>query len=178
MSSLGCLSALIWDLEFASAQSQNRVVVIENVKLDYAQVLSVEPIYQTLRAHRVEERCNLAPSVAGDATDPDNRLSRMVDSVKGLFANKKPSASPASPPVNTHLPAPPPPAATDSISHACHIVEVPREFRRPIAYDVDYVYKGTKYRSRLPEDPGNRLRVRVSVIPYIPDATGTDKLSH
>ena len=49
------------------------------------------------------------------------------------------------------------------------MVPVVREFRRPIAYDVDYVYRGMKYRSRLPYDPGNRLRVRVSVIPYIPD---------
>ena len=48
----------------------------------------------------------------------------------------------------------------------CRIVEVGREFRRPIAYDVDYVYKGTKYRSRLAEDPGNRLRVRVTVTPW------------
>ena len=43
-------------------------------------------------------------------------------------------------------------------------VPVEREFRRPIAYDVDYVYKGAKFRSRLPDDPGNRLRMRVSVI--------------
>ena len=48
----------------------------------------------------------------------------------------------------------------------CRLVQVGREFQRPIAYDVDYVYKGTKYRSRLAEDPGNRLRVRVSVTPY------------
>ena len=41
------------------------------------------------------------------------------------------------------------------------MVPVEREFRRPIAYDVDYVYKGFKYRSRLavrsrqpPADPG------------------------
>jgi hypothetical protein len=27
-----------------------------------------------------------------------------------------------------------------------------------------------KYRSRLPEDPGNRLRVRVSVTPYVAPA--------
>jgi hypothetical protein len=51
---------------------------------------------------------------------------------------------------------------------SCRMVPVEREFRRPIAYDVDYVYKGFKYRSRLAEDPGNRLRIRVSVMPYIP----------
>jgi uncharacterized protein YcfJ len=48
------------------------------------------------------------------------------------------------------------------------MVAVQREFRRPIAYDVDYVYRGMKYRSRLPYDPGNRLKVRVSVMPYLP----------
>ena len=42
---------------------------------------------------------------------------------------------------------------------------VVREYRRPIAYDVDYIYKGSKFRTRLAEDPGNRLRVRVSITP-------------
>ena len=55
----------------------------------------------------------------------------------------------------------------------CRIVEVGREFRRPIAYDVEYVYKGAKYRSRLPEDPGNRLRIRISVVPYVAPAQAT-----
>ena len=47
------------------------------------------------------------------------------------------------------------------------MVSVQREFRRPIAFDVDYMYKGMKYRSRLPHDPGNRLRIRVSVTPWV-----------
>jgi len=47
---------------------------------------------------------------------------------------------------------------------------VEREFRRPIAYDVDYVYKGAKFRSRLPEDPGNRLRIRIAITPAVPGA--------
>lgn len=50
---------------------------------------------------------------------------------------------------------------------ACRPVPVAREYRRPIAYDVDYVYKGAKYRSRLPEDPGHRLRIRVGVTPVV-----------
>ena len=53
----------------------------------------------------------------------------------------------------------------------CRLVPVQREFRRPIAFDVDYMYKGMKYRSRLPEDPGNRLRVRVSVTPWVAPAS-------
>ena len=48
----------------------------------------------------------------------------------------------------------------------CRMEQVAREFRRPIAYDVDYVYKGSKFRTRMARDPGNRLRVRVSITPH------------
>ncbi|PPT78902.1 hypothetical protein XaplCFBP3122_01645 [Xanthomonas arboricola pv. populi] len=144
----------------AETDPKNRVVVIENVKLDYAQVLNVEPVYQTLRATRIEEQCE-AETVAPVAVAPvedEGRINRMVDSVKEMFSRRSEPAS---------VPMAVPPTST---RRNCRVVEVPREFRRPIAFDVDYVYKGTKYRSRLPEDPGNRLRIRVSVTPYIPDA--------
>ena len=42
-----------------------------------------------------------------------------------------------------------------------HAVQV----RRIVAYDVEYSYKGDTYMSRLRQDPGNRLRVRVTVVP-------------
>ncbi|WP_369981831.1 hypothetical protein [Xanthomonas bundabergensis] len=147
-------------------EARNRVVVIENVKLDYAQVLNVEPVYQTLRATRTEQQCDpvqapaQAPAPAPAKPEDDSRLNRLMDSVKDIFSRRHedPPAPAAA------APAPP------SSGRNCRTVEVGREFRRPIAYDVDYVYKGTKYRSRLPEDPGNRLRIRVSVAPYVPDA--------
>lgn len=146
------------------SETRNRVVVIENVKLDYAQVLNVEPVYQTLRATRTEQQCDPvqapAPAPAPAKAEDDSRLNRLMDSVKDIFSRR-------------HEEAPAPAAAAPapaSSGRNCRTVEVGREFRRPIAYDVDYVYKGTKYRSRLPEDPGNRLRIRVSVAPYVPDA--------
>ena len=37
--------------------------------------------------------------------------------------------------------------------------------RRVIAYDVEYRYRGEVYSSRLNYDPGDRMRVRVSVTP-------------
>ncbi len=113
----------------------------ENVRMDFAQVMRVQPIYQVLRATRMEPRC-----AAGDADD-EKGLAKIVGAVKGAVSRK---------------PDPPEQPAN------CEMIPVQREFRRPIAYDVDYVYRGTKYRSRLPYDPGNRLRVRVSVVPYIP----------
>jgi uncharacterized protein YcfJ len=50
-------------------------------------------------------------------------------------------------------------------SSHCRTVEVEREERRLIGYDVEYQYKGEKYMSRLQNDPGNRLKIRVSVMP-------------
>ncbi len=139
----------------AEDAARNRVVPMENVRIDYARVMHVEPVYQTLRASRMEERCESVPEPdAGKAQAQPGRLARMFESVQGLF----------SPHAGESRPAQEPAAARRN----CRMVEVGREFRRPIAYDVDYVYRGAKYRSRLPEDPGNRLRIRVSVTPEMP----------
>lgn len=120
-------------------ESDTTVIQIENVRMDYARVLRVEPVYQTLTATRMEHHCQ-TPSGKG--------LTRVVGAVKDALTPGKAEGS-----------------ATQA-EQDCRLVPVEREFKRPIAYDVDYVYKGSKYRSRLPRDPGSRLRVRVSVTPY------------
>lgn len=156
---------LLAGLAMPAAAAAQTVVPAENIRLDYAQVLSVEPVYQTLHATRMEQQCDPAPGEArpgregaADKGQEEGRIARMFDSVKGLFGegkDKDKSRDKAG-------------AASAPIPHNCRVVPVEREFRRPIAYDVDYMYKGTKYRSRLAEDPGNRLRIRISVTPYVP----------
>jgi uncharacterized protein YcfJ len=47
----------------------------------------------------------------------------------------------------------------------CRDVSSISEQRRIIGYDVEYRYRGEVYMSRLNYDPGERLRVRVSVTP-------------
>ena len=133
---------LIAALAMPSA-AQETVVPKRNVRTGWAQVLRVDPVYQTLTATAIEEQCE------GEAADPGRHgLSRIVGAVKdALTAEDKPPAQPRP---------------------GCKFVPVERKFRRAIAYDVDYVYRGMKYRSRLPYDPGNRLRVRVSVVPHVP----------
>lgn len=106
-------------LAAAAAQAEDGQA---NVRVEYAQVLRVEPVYQTLRAQAVEQRCEHPAEAAGVAQTNRN----------------------------------------------CRPVRVEREFRRPVAYDVDYIHRGVKYRSRLPVDPGKRLRVRITVTPDIP----------
>ncbi|TQD43321.1 hypothetical protein FKV25_10950 [Lysobacter aestuarii] len=128
--------------------AQDRVVIqAENVRYDYAQVLRVTPVYQTLTATRVEERCDQTPRPEDEG---DSRLSRMVGAVKDVFTRGNDEADED---------------AGAATTANCRSVPVEREFQRPIAYDVDYLYKGAKFRSRLPEDPGNRLRIRVSITP-------------
>ncbi len=45
-----------------------------------------------------------------------------------------------------------------------HCREVPAQ-GRIVGYDVEYRYRGEIYMARLAYDPGDRLRVRVSVTP-------------
>src|SRR5688572_30652462 len=127
-------------LSVSPVAAQNTVIQQENVRYDYAQVLRVTPVYQTLTATRAEQRCEPAQD--------RSRLSRAVGAIKDVLRRDE-----AKPGIN------------------CQAVPVEREFRRPIAYDVDYVYKGAKFRSRLAEDPGNRLRIRISITPAVPGAT-------
>ena len=50
----------------------------------------------------------------------------------------------------------------------CRTVPVVYKERRLVGYDVEYIYKGQTYMSRLAADPGARLRIRVSVMPDDP----------
>jgi uncharacterized protein YcfJ len=137
------LPLLLICLAFAASPvtAQHTVIQQENVRFDYAQVLRVTPVYQTLTASRTEQRCEPVAQAK-----PDSRISRAVGAIKDALRRE------------------------DDKNVDCRTVPVEREFRRPIAYDVDYVYKGAKFRSRLPEDPGNRLRIRIAITPAVPGA--------
>ena len=135
--------------------AQSTVIQNENVRMDYAQVLRVEPVFQVLRATRLEEQCDGKPV---PPKSPPKGFSRIVGAVKDALGDKPVDEKPAA-------------ASGDD----CRMVSVQREFRRPIAFDVDYMYKGMKYRSRLPHDPGNRLRIRVSVTPWVAPASASDQ---
>jgi uncharacterized protein YcfJ len=141
LSSLSVAALLAAGMAHAQDPSPEVVIPPENVRYDYAQVLGVKPIYQVLRTTSTERVC--------DVSQPgESKLSRVVSSVKGrLTGNATPEERKA------------------GLSN-CRMEAVSREFRRPIAYDVDYVYKGSKFRTRMARDPGNRLRVRVSITPH------------
>lgn len=140
------LLALAWSGSAAAQDADVTVIQIENVRLDYARVLRVEPVYQTLKATRMEHHC--------ESPQKEKGLSRVLGTVKDALTPGKTEKQ------------------ANEADQECRLVPVEKEFKRPIAYDVDYVYKGSKYRSRLPRDPGSRLRIRVSVTPYLVNAPG------
>lgn len=125
-------------------QAQEILAIPENVRHDWGQVLRVDPVHQTLRANRVERQCTTV------RVAPDNSErgigTRIVDAVRGVMGR----------------------AEEPQTVEECRDVTVPAEFSRPIAYDVEYSYRGVRYRSRLPFDPGHRIRLRVSVTPVAP----------
>lgn len=126
------LPLLVLMLSMSALAAAETVVQRENVSYEYARVLRVTPVYQTLTATSIERRC-----------DDGSRLSRVVGAVRNALKHEK----------------------TGTDDGDCKAVPVERQFRRPVAYDVDYTFRGAKYRSRLTDDPGHLLRIRVSVMP-------------
>jgi uncharacterized protein YcfJ len=146
--------AMAMSMPAGQAAAQETVVPKRSVRTAYAQVLRVEPIYQTLTATRMEQHCD------GKVVPPKHKpggLSRIVGAVKDVLGSDEETPEPV--------------AVADP---DCELVPVERKFRRPIAYDVDYVYRGMKGRARLPYDPGNRLRLQVSIQPYVPPPESDD----
>lgn len=143
----------------------------ENVTYGYAQVLRATPVYQTVRVRVPETRCDgvgnaegrnstggtLVGAVLGGALGNQvgkgdgRKASTLVGAVVGGAVGRRVDTS-----------------ARGAGPSRCRTVEVERNERRLTGYDVEYQYKGETYMSRLAGDPGNRLRIRVSVTPDEP----------
>ncbi|HRO63999.1 hypothetical protein [Thermomonas sp.] len=123
-----CVGGLAHAQASAQGQPPREVVLpIENVRYDYAQVMSVRPVQQVLRTTNRERVCS-------DPQHPETQVPVPAGQDSGRLRN-------------------------------CRMAPVVREFRRTIAYDVDYVYRGSRFRTRMGSDPGNRLRIRISIMP-------------
>ena len=137
---LACMALLL--CLAAPLQAQETLAIPENVREEWAQVLRVDPVYQTLRANRTEQQCVQVPAPR-ESAEERGITGRIADAVRGIVGRSEP---------------------VETVEQ-CRSVPVAEEFRRPIAYDVEYSWKGSRYRSRLPYDPGHRIRLRISVTP-------------
>jgi uncharacterized protein YcfJ len=135
----------------------------ENVTYAYAQVLRATPVHATVRVRVPEQRCardggdatggTVAGAVIGGALGHQagkgdgRKVATVAGAVIGGAIGRRVDRN------------------NGSAGTRCRTVEVERDERRIIGYDVEYQYKGDTYMSRVDYDPGSRLRIRVSVTP-------------
>ena len=138
----------------------------ENVTYGYAQVLRATPIYEMVRVRVPEQRCE-GSSNRGDGTGGTvagalvgGALGNQVGKGDGRKASTIAGAVLGGA-IGRRI------DRDNSVAGAgrCRMVDVDRDERRLAGYDVEYQYKGEKYMSHLDADPGNRLRVRISLVP-------------
>ena len=143
--------------------------VEDNVTYGYAQVMRASPVYETVRVRVPEQRCDsgsgrdrgdgttgtLVGAIVGGALGNQvgkgdgRKASTVAGAVIGGVIGRKVERK-------------------NEAGSRCRTVDVEREERRVVGYDVEYQYKGEKYMSRLDQDPGSRLRIRIAVTPDDP----------
>lgn len=142
--------------------------VPENVSYGYAQVLRADEVFETVRTRTPEERCDETEYRQSGKTTGGTVIGALVGAALGNQVGSgsgRKAATVAGAVAGGAVGHNIAKQREEAEARGCHIVEVEREERQVVGYDVEYMYKGEKYMSRLPYDPGNRLRIRVSVTP-------------
>ena len=177
MKLLGTLASLLLIAPFttgtAMAQRYPPAPHADATSFGYAAVLRVTPAWETYRTTQQQQRCD---GNDGYYRRPDNGnttagtvIGAVVGGALGNTVGRGDGRRAA-----TIVGA----VAGGAIGHQvasnnnsgdygppCRLVDVEREDRRPVGFDVEYNYKGEIYITRMSYNPGNRLRVRVTVVP-------------
>ena len=178
--------ALLLSLAFATASAQPlydgppraRRPAPENVNFAYADVLRVDPIYEYVELSEPREECydervvtreprggdptggTILGAIIGGAignqvgSGSGRRAATVAGAVIGGSVGRDVDRSNGGPG-----------RVYEDRETRCRIVDDAREEQQISGYNVEYRYRGEVYMSRLDYDPGDRLRVRVSVTP-------------
>ncbi len=154
----------------AAGQSRDGVRHADASSYGVATVLSATPAWETVRAGGQQQVCDDDGYYRRDNQGKKNTGTVIGALVGGALGNtvgkgdgRKAATiagAVAGGAIGRH-------AASDGGSYGqnCHYEDVDREERRPAGFDVEYNYKGDIYVTRMSYDPGNRVRVRVTVVP-------------
>lgn len=147
----------------------------ENTKIAYADVLRVDPVYDRVQTNGAHEECEDVPVDrrvdGGNNNAAGTVIGAIVGGVLGNTVGKgdgRKAATVAGAVVGGavgHNVASQDDRYYSGPERRCHMVQDAAEERRIVGYDVQYRYRGDVYMSRLDYDPGERVRVRVSVAP-------------
>jgi uncharacterized protein YcfJ len=152
----------------------------DNVRLVYADVLRVDPIYENVRVNQPREECYDAEVNRStgryDNTATGTIVGALIGGALGNQVGKGSGRTAATVAgvvvggaVGREVDAKDNPSGSyRSVETRCRVVEAGYEERRIVGYDVEYRYRGEVFFSRLGYDPGEKLRVRVSVEPADP----------
>ncbi|TCV97161.1 uncharacterized protein YcfJ [Luteibacter rhizovicinus] len=146
----------------------------DNTHYGWADVLRVDPVYGVARVETPRQECYDQPVVHREQSSGSTAgtiLGAVVGGVLGNTVGKGNGRTAA-----TVVGAVAGGAVGNNVSRGddrvyqgtetrCRDVSSVSEQRRIAGYDVEYRYRGEVYVSRLNYDPGERLRVRVSVAP-------------
>ncbi|MGA9341771.1 MAG: glycine zipper 2TM domain-containing protein [Rhodanobacteraceae bacterium] len=145
-----------------------------NVKYAWADVLRVDPVYDQVPVHSPQRECEDVPVTRRD--DRGNNaagtvLGAVIGGVLGNQVGKgdgRKAATVAGAVAGGaigHGIASRDDEYYDDTQPRCRTVDRVSQERRIAGYDVQYRYRGEVYASRLDYDPGERIRVRVTVAP-------------
>ncbi|HVF35992.1 MAG TPA: glycine zipper 2TM domain-containing protein [Candidatus Saccharimonadia bacterium] len=179
------VATLLFSLAFASvahAQAYEsppraRGPVPENVNFGYADVLRVDPVYEYYQVAEPREECYEERVVTREPRGGDTTGGTILGAlIGGAIGNQvgsgdgRRAATVAGAviggSVGRNVDRSNSPGRTyEDRGTRCRLVEDARDEQRISAYNVEYRYRGEVYMSQLAYDPGDRLRVRVSVTP-------------
>lgn len=142
--------------------------VPENISYGYAQVLRADEVVERVITRTPEERCDEVEYRGTGSTTGGTVIGAVIGAALGNQVGKgngRKAATVAGAVAGGAIGNNIARQRAEAEARGCQLVEVEREQSEVVGYDVEYMYKGEKYMSRLPYDPGNRLRIRVSVTP-------------
>ena len=152
----------------------------DNERVVYADVLRVDPIYDRVQISQPREECYDAQVRRSTGRYENTNTGTIIGAlVGGALGNQvgkgdgRRAATVAGAVIGGSVGRNV--DASDNSSHIerdvetrCHVVESAREERQIVGYDVEFRYRGEVFVSRLGHDPGEKLRVRVSIEPIEP----------
>jgi len=168
------VSGVMAVLALASGAAWGQNVGSDNVSYAYADVLRVDPVYETVRFREPREECFEQPVVRRERGSDGSGGAVLGALIGGALGNQvgsgngRKAATVAGAVIGGsvgHNASRRPDREYETVEQRCRIAEVEREERRTAGYDVEYRYKDEVFLSRLDYDPGNKLRIRVAVRP-------------
>lgn len=153
--------------------------VFNNSQYDYAKVLDVQPVTETVRIPEERQVCReerVQHHVAEHRAPGSVLFGTILGGVIGSRfggGHGKTVATIAGATIGGAIAQDAqyrhnPPRHYTTLEQRCYIETNWRSEERVIAWDVDWAYQGKTYHSRMNEHPGDSIRVRVRVDPVYP----------